>query len=104
MFVKGHTMYAVVRHGKLKPGLTAEFTAKAEQAATAMTGKIAGFKNFYVIAGEGDALLTIGVFENKAAADAAQAAMGDVMQSAFAPMLAAPPLTFGGNLVVSKTF
>ena len=96
-------MYAVVRQGKLKPGMSAEFTAKAEQAAQAMTGKVAGFKAFYIIAGEDDNMCTVGVFESKAMADAAQAATAEQMQT-FVAMLASQPTTVAGTVAVAKTF
>ena len=97
-------MYAIVRQGKLKPGMSAEFTAKAEQTAQAMTGKIAGFKAFYIIAGEGDEMCAVSVYESKAAADAAQAAVGEQVLAAFAPMLASQPTTLSGAIAVAKTF
>ena len=97
-------MYAVVRQAKLKPGMAAEFTAKAGQAAEAMTGKIAGFKAFYIIAGEDDNMCTVGVFESKAVADAAQAVVAELTQATFAPMLASAPTTLAGTVAVAKTF
>ena len=97
-------MFAVVRQAKLQPGKTAEFTAKAEQTAQAMTGQIAGFKAFYIIAGEDDNMCTVSVFETKAQADAAQAAIGEQVQAAFASFLASPPTLLAGNVAVAKTF
>ena len=97
-------MYAVVRSGTLKPGMTAEFVAKAEQAAEGLTGKIPGFKAFYIIAGEGDTMCTVGVFDNKGMADAAQSIIAAAIQGVFAPMLASPPTAIAGTVAVAKTF
>jgi hypothetical protein len=100
----GNVMYAVVRQAQLKPGMSAEFTAKADQSAQAMTSQLAGFKAFYIIAGEGDNMCTVSVFESKAQADAAQAAVGEQLQAAFAPFLASVPTAMSGAVAVAKTF
>lgn len=97
-------MYAVVRQAKLKAGMSAEFVTKAQDLAQVMTGKLAGFKAFYIIAGEADTMCTIGVFESKAAADAAQAVMAESIQSTVAAMFESPPTTLAGSIAVAKTF
>ena len=97
-------MYAVVRQGKLKAGMSAAFVAKAQELSQSMTGKLAGFKAFYVIAGEGDTMCTVSVFETKAQADAAQAVTAQTIQAVIAGMLEAPPTMLAGTIAVAQTF
>jgi heme-degrading monooxygenase HmoA len=59
-------MYAAIRQTKLKPGTSEEVIKRAREAALPLVSAVPGFKAYYMVLGDDDALTTVSVFEDKA--------------------------------------
>jgi hypothetical protein len=95
-------MYAAIRQTKLKPGTSEEVIKRAREAALPLISAVPGFKAYYMVLGDDDALTTVSVFEDKAAADTCNAKLLDWIKQNMGPYVAAPTQAAAGRVVIHK--
>jgi hypothetical protein len=95
-------MYAAIRQTKLKPGTTEEVIQRAREGALPLISAVPGFKAYYMVLGDDDALTTVSVFEDKAAAEACNAKLLDWIKQNMGPYVAAPTQAAAGRVVIHK--
>jgi quinol monooxygenase YgiN len=96
-------MYAAVRRGKAKPGSADELTRRVNDEALPMISSVPGFKAYYLVYGEDDTVVTLSVFEDKAAAAESNSQMLNWIRQNVGPMLVSPPEAMEGEIIAHKT-
>jgi hypothetical protein len=79
-----------------------ELIKRAREAALPLVSAVPGFKAYYMVLGDDDALTTVSVFEDKAAADACNAKLLDWIKQNMGPYAAAPTQAAAGRVVIHK--
>jgi hypothetical protein len=95
-------MYAAIRQTKLKPGTSEEVIKRAREGALPLISSVPGFKAYYMVLGDNDALTTVSVFADKASAEACNVKVMDWIKQNMGPYVAAPTQATEGRVAISK--
>jgi hypothetical protein len=96
-------MYASIRKGSIKPGTNVgEVVSLIEMGALPILSNISGFKTAYIVHGDDDTFAAISVFADRTAAEQSNTLILDWLRQNLGPMLAAPPETMVGQVVLHK--
>src|SRR5947209_4868489 len=96
-------MFAAIRRGKVKPGMTDEFAKRVKAGALPVMKKMDGFKAYYLIAGSDDTIIAVSLFTNKAVAETSTQTLMPWIKENLGPLLASPTEAIDGEIVVSET-
>ncbi len=96
-------MYAAIRQAKLKPGTIEDVVKLTREGAVPLISAAPGFKAYYMVLGADNAVTTVSVFEDKAAAEKCNAQMLGWIKEKIGPHLASPPQAIEGQVLVHKT-
>jgi hypothetical protein len=94
-------LFAAIRRGKVKPGMTAEFAKRVEAGALPVMKKMEGFKGCYLISGADDTVVAVSLFTNQAVAQSSTQTLMPWIKENLGPLLASPTEPFEGTVVVS---
>jgi quinol monooxygenase YgiN len=95
-------MYAAVRRAKVKPGSADELARRVKKEALAIVSSISGFKAYYFVYGEDDTVVTVSVFEDRAAAEECNKQILGWIKENMGPFLTSPPEAIEGEVIVHK--
>ena len=94
-------LFAAIRRGKVKPGMTAEFAKRVESGALPVMKKMDGFKGYYLISGADDTVVAVSLFTNQAVAQSSTQTLMPWIKENLGPLLASPTEPFEGTVLVS---
>ena len=94
-------MFAAIRRGKLKPGMSEEFAKRVEAGALPVMKKMDGFKAYYLVFGAEDTVIAVSLFTNKAVAEGSTQKLMPWIKENLGPLLAAPTEAIEGEVAVS---
>jgi hypothetical protein len=94
-------LFAAIRRGKVKPGMTAEFAKRVEAGALPVMRKMDGFKGYYLISGADDTVVAVSLFTNQAVAQSSTQTLMPWIKENLGPLLASPTEPFEGTVLVS---
>ncbi len=94
-------LFAAIRRGKVKPGMTAEFAKRVEAGALPVMKKMDGFKGYYLISGADDTVVAVSLFTNQAVAQSSTQTLMPWIKENLGPLLASPTEPFEGTVLVS---
>ena len=94
-------MFAAIRRGKVKPGMSQEFAKRVEAGALPEMKKMDGFKAYYLVFGADDAVIAVSLFSNKAVAEGSTQKLMPWIKENLGPLLASPTEAFEGEVAVS---
>ena len=94
-------LFAAIRRGKVKPGMTSEFAKRVEAGALPVMKKMDGFKGYYLISGADDTVVAVSLFTNQAVAQSSTQTLMPWIKENLGPLLASPTEPFEGTVVVS---
>ncbi len=94
-------LFAAIRRGKVKPGMTAEFAKRVEAGALPVMKKMDGFKGYYLISGADDTVVAVSLFTDQAVAQSSTQTLMPWIKENLGPLLASPTEPFEGTVVVS---
>ncbi len=94
-------LFAAIRRGKVKPGMTAEFAKRVEAGALPVMKKMDGFKGYYLISGPDDTVVAVSLFTNQAVAQSSTQTLMPWIKENLGPLLASPTEPFEGTVLVS---
>jgi hypothetical protein len=97
----GSELFAAIRRGKVKPGMTDEFARRVKAGAVAAMQKMDGFKGYYLIAGADDTIIAVSLFSNKATAESSTQTLMPWIKENLGPLLASPTEAIDGTVIVS---
>jgi len=95
-------MHAAVRQAKLKPGTSEEVIKRAREGALPLISSAPGFRAYYMILGADNAVTTVSVFDDKAAAEKCNAQLLDWIKQNMGPYLDGPPQAMDGQVAIHK--
>ena len=95
-------VFAAIRRGKVKPGMTQEFAKRVEAGALPVMSAMPGFKGYYLIAGGDDSVIAVSLFTDKSAAEGSTAKLMPWIKENLGPLLASPTEPIDGTVLVSK--
>jgi hypothetical protein len=88
-------MFATIRRYKVKSGSTPEVAQKVQSGLVPILSKQAGFLSYNAIDGGNDVAISVSLYADRAAADAANAAAAQWVQQNLAGLISAPEITVG---------
>lgn len=98
-------LFAAIRRGKVKPGMTNEFAKRVKAGALPVMQKMDGFKGYYLVAGADDTIIAVSLFSNQQTAQTStQTLMPWIKETAVAGSFAVrrdangPELTCGATV------
>ena len=94
-------MFAAIRRGKVKPGMTGEFAKRVEAGALPVMKKMEGFKAYYLIAGADDTIVAFSLFTNQNVAQTSTQTLMPWIKENLGPLLASPTEATDGEVLVS---
>jgi hypothetical protein len=94
-------MFAAIRRGKLKPGMSGEFAKRVEAGAVPAMKKMDGFKAYYLVFGADDTVIAVSLFTNKAVAEGSTQKLMPWIKENLGPLLASPTEGIEGEVAVS---
>lgn len=95
-------IYAAIRRGKLKPGMSEEFAKRVRAGALPVMKKMDGFKAYYLVMGADDTVIAVSLFTNKAVADGSTQQLLPWIKENLGPLLASPTEPIEGEVVISE--
>lgn len=95
-------MFAAIRRGKLKPGMSDEFAKRVRAGALPVMKKMEGFKAYYLVIGADDTVIAVSLFTNKAVAEGSTPKLLPWIKENLGPLLASPTEAIDGEVVVSE--
>lgn len=96
-------MYASIRKGNIKPGTdVGEVVSLINTGAMPILSSIPGFKTAYIVHGNDNTFIAISIFTDRAAAEQSNTLILDWLRPNLGPMLAGPPETMVGEIVLQK--
>jgi len=94
-------LFAAIRRGKVKPGMTQEFAKRVEAGALPVMKKMDGFKAYYLIAGADDTIIAVSLYTDKATAEGSTQKLMPWIKENLGPLLASPTEPIDGTVLVS---
>ena len=95
-------MYAAIRRGKVKPGMSEEFAKRVKAGALPVMKKMDGFKAYYLVMGADDTVIAVSLFTNKAVAEGSTQQLLPWIKENLGPLLASPTEPIEGEVVISE--
>lgn len=95
-------MYAAIRRGKVKPGMSEEFAKRVKAGALPVMRKMDGFKAYYLVKGADDTVIAVSLFTNKAVAEGSTQQLLPWIKENLGPLLASPTEPIEGEVVISE--
>ena len=95
-------LFAAIRRGKVKPGMTDEFAKRVSAGALPVMQKMDGFKGYYLIASSDDSVMAVSLFTNKSVAETSTQTLMPWIKENLGPLLASPTEAVDGTVVVSS--
>lgn len=94
-------MFAAIRRGKLKPGMSGEFARRVEAGALPEMKKMEGFKSYYLVFGADDTVIAVSMFTNKAVAEGSTQKLMPWIKENLGPLLASPTEAIEGEVAIA---
>jgi hypothetical protein len=94
-------LFAAIRRGKVKPGMTQEFAKRVQAGALPAMKKMDGFKGYYLVFGADDTVIAVSLFTNKAIAEGSTQKLMPWIKENLGPLLASPTEAIEGTVAVS---
>jgi hypothetical protein len=94
-------LFAAIRRGKVKPGMTEEFAKRVKAGALPVMQKMDGFKGYYLVAGGDDTIIAVSLFTSKSMAETSTATLMPWIKENLGPLLASPTEATDGIVLVS---
>ena len=93
-------MYASIRQGKAKPGMTEELTRRIKEGAIPIISDVEGFRAYYVVYAGDDTITAISIFNDYAGAEESNRRALAWIEQNLAPLLAGPATAMAGPVIV----
>ena len=93
-------MYAAIRQGKAKAGMTEELTRRIKEGAIPIISDVEGFMGYYVVYAPADTVTAISLFNNFASAEEANRRAIAWIEKDLAPLLTGPATAMAGPVIV----
>src|SRR6266705_796028 len=95
-------LFAAIRRGKLKPGMSDEFAKRVKAGALPVLTKLPGFKAYYLVFGEEDTVMAVSLFTSKTAAEQSNAKLMPWIRENLGPLFASPTEATEGEVVITE--
>jgi len=94
-------LFAVIRRGKVKPGMANEFAKRVKARALPVMQKMDGFRGYYLVAAADDTVIAVSLFTNQQTAQTSTQTLMPWIEENRGPLLASPTEAVDGTVVVS---
>ncbi len=95
-------MFAAIRRGKLKPGMSGEFAERVKSGALPVMKGMEGFKAYYLVIGADETVMAVSLFTNRAVAESSTQKLLPWIKENLGPLLASPTEAIDGEVVISE--
>ena len=95
-------MFAAIRRGKVKPGMSDEFAKRVKAGALPVMKKMDGFKAYYLVLGADDTVIAVSLFTNKAVAEGSTQKLLPWIKENLGPLLTSPTEAIDGEVVIHE--
>ena len=93
-------MYAAIRQGKAKAGMSEELTRRIKEGAIPIISDVDGFMAYYVVYAPDDTVTAISIFNNFAGAEESNRRGVAWIEQNLAPLLTGPATAVAGPVIV----
>ena len=93
-------MYAAIRQGKAKAGMTEELARSIKEGAIPIISDVEGFITYYVVCAPDDAVTAISIFNNCAGAEESNRRGLAWIEQNLAPLMIGPATAVAGPVIV----
>ena len=95
-------LFAAIRRGKLKSGMSAEFAKRVKDGALPVMKEMEGFKAYYLVMGADETVIAVSLFTNRTVAESSTQKLLPWIKENLGPLLASPTEAIDGEVVISE--
>ena len=95
-------LFAAIRRGKTKPGMTLEFAKRVQAGALPVMKQMHGFKAYYLIATGDDNIVAVSVFTDPTVAQTSTATLMPWIKENLGPLMASGTDPADGEVLIAE--
>ena len=95
-------MFAAIRRGKIKSGMSAEFARRVKDGALPVMKEMEGFKAYYLVIAADETVTAVSLFTSRIVAESSTQKLLPWIKENLGPLLASPPEATDGEVVICE--